>query len=124
MGDKTRTRRYLIDGEALARGIFLGAAIIHMLPDAASPFYCNAVGNIAYPYTFVIAIIVVWLLSLLRQVGLRICQHQSHSVPHRHWQPYLLMLVLCIHSFIVGGALGVSDNVASILVLTFSGYCT
>lgn len=118
-GDKSRTRRYLIDGEALARGIFLGAAIIHMLPDAASHF-TDVVGDVDYPYMFVIALLTVWLLSLLKQVGFRICQDHASQIPHQHWQPYLLMLVLSVHSFIVGGALGISDNVTSVLVLTLA----
>ena len=82
LGDKPDARRWLIDGEAFARGIFLSAAIIHMLPDAEANLV-EAVGKVNYPYTFMIAIVTVWLLCLLRQTALRICQHTSSQI-HRH----------------------------------------
>ncbi len=115
LGDKPNARRWLIDGEAFARGIFLSAAIIHMLPSAEQGLH-DALGRVTYPYTFVIAIVTVWLLYLLRQAALRICQHTSSQI-HRHLQPYLLLLVLCIHSIILGGALGISDSVANTVAI-------
>ncbi|MCD6055384.1 MAG: hypothetical protein K0R12_346 [Gammaproteobacteria bacterium] len=118
MDSRDAERNWLIDGEAFARGIFLSAAVIHMLPSAEHDF-ALAAGNSHYPYTFVIAVLTVFLMALLRQVALRICQHKSTSI-HHHWQPYLLMLVLCIHSLIVGGALGNTPALASFIVLSIA----
>lgn len=118
IGKKPDARQWLIDGEAFARGIFLSAAIIHMLPDAEESLHA-AIGDVHYPYTFVLAIVTVWLFNLLRQAALRICQHTSSHI-HQHIQPYSLMLVLCIHSIIFGGALGISDNIANTIAIAMA----
>ena len=88
--------------EALASGVFLGAALLHMLPDSVHGFM--AMGY-HYPYPFLILGSVFLLLLLIEQ-------YQQFS----GGMILLSTLLLSIHSFLEGAALGVSLFSTALLI--------
>lgn len=97
--------------EAFACGIFLGAALIHMLGDAASEF---ARAQIHYPLAYLIAGIVFLALLWL--------EHLSHELQHHdggsgNSLAILAVVMLGVHSYLEGAALGLSLTVSVMLML-------
>jgi len=92
-----------------AGGVFLGAALLHMLPDAIAQFQQFA-PNEDYPvFSLIIAIGFLFVLLL-----------DKVMVSSRHGlggggavYPYILMLTLSIHSVITGIAMGLEDKIVS-----------
>jgi hypothetical protein len=98
-------------GEALANGVFLGAGLVHMLSDSAQGF---AKLGFDYPWAFVIcgATFLLFLLS----------EHISFFVKEQNRNQSLFIAVsstimLSIHSFFAGAALGVIGNLDLSLIL-------
>ena len=97
---------------AFAGGVFLGAALMHMLPDAKANFD-SAWADVEYPY-YTLVVALGFLLVLLLDKGVTPPRSSSGSV-----YPYLLALVLSVHSVIAGIALGLETHLigaAAILV--------
>jgi solute carrier family 39 (zinc transporter), member 1/2/3 len=89
------------DAEALTTGIFLGAGLIHMLGDATAGF---AAQGVSYPWPVFLAGVV--LLALL---GL---EHVGHGTREATSLAALATLMLSIHSFLAGAALGTATKAA------------
>ncbi len=101
-----------------AGGVFLGAALMHMLPDALENFTAFF-PDLDYPlFTFVAAI--SFFLVLLLDKG--VTSSRANSGTHADSgpvYPYLLALILSIHSIITGIALGLEQHIiaaAAILI--------
>lgn len=99
-------------GNAFAGGVFLGAGLIHMLPDAQSGFQ-SIVGDSDYPWFALICVLGFLVIFFLERVLL----HHSHDtaliespVSKHTLYPFVLMFVLSIHSIIAGIALGIEDR--------------
>lgn len=98
-------------GEALASGIFLGAGLIHMLGEASGGF--NRLGY-EYPIAFLLAggmfLVLLWFEHLGREM------HE-----HKHGETtgfaQLTVIMLSVHSFLEGTALGLSDSLSLMLVI-------
>jgi zinc transporter 1/2/3 len=91
-------------GESFAAGIFLGAGLLHMLPDAARDFF-NA--GYHYPLPFLIA-----ALSFLTLLFL---EHLSHAIKTQI--ALLTLIMLAIHSLLEGAAVGLStDFITSFMI--------
>jgi zinc transporter 1/2/3 len=88
---------------AFAGGVFLGAALMHMLPDARNNLE-SVFPDMEYPYYTLVAA-VGFLLVLLLDKGVTLPRSNSGSV-----YPYLLALVLSVHSVITGIALGLESS--------------
>jgi zinc transporter 1/2/3 len=136
-----------------AGGVFLGAGILHMLPDAEIQF---AVFKLDYPFAllgFVVGLSLIFLLEkvvlasdndneqtalLSPQVNEDVMvyhyphydhhQHHHHHHHHQHHKhhlsdrdrsvfAYVIGIVLSLHSFLEGTALGIEDNIADATVL-------
>jgi zinc transporter 1/2/3 len=95
--------RILELGDAFASGIFLGAALFHMLPDAISSF-SEIVPTIHYPLAESFCAAGFLLLLFLE----RLSHFASADKSHQHSLPYMLAIILVIHSLIEGAALGVN----------------
>ncbi len=100
-------------GDAFASGIFLGAGLFHMLPDAITNF-TEIMPNTSYP--------IAELFCALGFVLLLFLERLSHFSPnakndHPHSLPYMLALILVIHSLIEGAALGVNVTLAATTVI-------
>ncbi len=97
-------------GEALASGIFLGAAFFHMLPDAIRLF-SHLYGTLNYPVPEVICVAGFLLLLFLERLSLGNASIQSTSIP------YILALILIIHAVTEGAALGIGSTLAETVML-------
>lgn len=97
-------------GEALASGIFLGAAFFHMLPDAVEIFE-QIYGVVAYPIPEAICVLGFLLLLFLERLSL------SNTVQSKNSIPYILALILIIHALTEGAALGIGLTVAETFML-------
>lgn len=88
-------------GEALASGIFLGAAFFHMLPDAINMF-SHLYGSLTYPVPEAICVGAFLFLLFLERLSLT-----SELIRSKNSIPYLLTGILIIHALIEGAALGI-----------------
>ncbi len=104
-------------GETLATGVFLGAALLHMLPEANSLF--TQIGY-HYPYAYLITGLTFLLFLWLEHLGKELYQHQHHEHPAF---ALLAWSMLSVHSFILGTALGFSQNY-SIAIMLFLAIIT
>lgn len=95
-------------GEALASGIFLGAAFFHMLPDAIKLFN-QLYGPERYPFPELIC--VLGFLSLL------FLERASLSTSAKNTIPYIITLTLVIHALTEGAALGIGSTLSETIML-------
>lgn len=96
--------------DAFASGIFLGAALFHMLPDAITVFG-ERLHGVTYPVAE--AFCAAGFLILLFLERLSGCSdHHNHN-----GLPLMFALILVIHALIEGMALGVSSSAATFSVL-------
>ncbi|MEM1244428.1 MAG: ZIP family metal transporter [Pseudomonadota bacterium] len=98
-------------GQALASGVFLGAGLIHMLGDANADFMTL---HYNYPIAFVIAGSVFLLFLALEHLGNEFYEHKDK---HHSGFAIIAFVLLSIHSLFAGAALGLSSNLAIVLVL-------
>lgn len=102
-------------GNAFAGGIFLGAGLLHMLPDSIDNFK-NLGLQIDYPFAALIAGVGFIFVLFLEKVLIR--EESSILADGKETQfPFVLFLVLAIHSIIAGMALGLESGIASGLVI-------
>lgn len=99
-------------GEALASGIFLGAAFFHMLPDALHGF-ANLYPTQHYPIAELITVGGFLFLLLLERLALSQKQESTSFFA----VPYLLALILIVHALTEGMALGIGTSLAETLLL-------
>lgn len=98
-------------GETLATGVFLGAALMHMLPEANTGF----VGmGYHYPFAFIITGAVFLFFLWFEHLGKELYQH--HETNHPAFA-ILAWAMLSIHSIMLGTALGLNHNNSLIIML-------
>ena len=97
--------------EALASGIFLGAAFFHMLPDAIRGF-ATIYPGVTYPVPELVCVGGFLLLLFLERISL--VNHHAHS---KNFVPYILALTLIIHALSEGAALGLETAYAETTML-------
>lgn len=97
-------------GEAIASGIFLGAAFFHMLPDAIKLF--DQLYGFSYPIPEVICVFGFLLLLFLERLShANACIHTTPSIP------YILAIILIFHAIIEGAALGIGATLSETVML-------
>ena len=97
--------------EAGASGVFLGAALFHMLPAAQLSF--KALNLASYPYAILFCVIgFLFLLITERLVNARSDKRQAHRLT-----ALLLMVMLSFHSLIEGAALGINSLFSNTMVI-------
>lgn len=110
-------------GEALAAGVFLGAALLHLLPDATERYYQL---HYNYPISFFYAGCAFLLLLLIEHIGREFYQAKNcQNEQHKHAAmtqdgrsfAIIAVLMLSIHSFLAGAALGLSTNLTDLIVI-------
>jgi len=99
-------------GDAFASGVFLSAALLHLLPESEQGF-TQALGAINYP---IAQLIITFIVLLTMERGVLIYGHM-HQTNHNLSTPILLTLVLTIHSFVEGAAIGISSTFAGAFVI-------
>tara|TARA_R110000868_G_scaffold8205_3_gene42566 strand:+ start:154292 stop:155128 length:837 start_codon:yes stop_codon:yes gene_type:complete len=98
-------------GESLAAGVFLGAGLLHMLGDSAQEF--NQLGY-HYPIPFLLAGIMFLFLLWLEHLGREMQEHKGAGHPGF---AVLAFVMLSIHSFLAGAALGLSATWSVFIVI-------
>ncbi len=89
-------------GETLATGVFLGAALLHMLPEANDMF--TRLGY-RYPFANIITGVVFLLFLWFEHLGKELYHHdRTHPA-----FALVAWLMLSIHSLVLGAALGLSQ---------------
>ncbi|WP_028388344.1 ZIP family metal transporter [Legionella fairfieldensis] len=98
-------------GETLATGIFLGAALLHMLPESNLLF--NAKGY-HYPLAYIVTGAVFLFFLWFEHLGKELYHHQNATHP-----AFAIMAwaMLSIHSIMLGAALGLNHNNSMIIML-------
>lgn len=104
---RPKHHHFLDFGDAFASGIFLGAALFHMLPEARHAFH-QTLNQIEYPLAELFCAVGFILLLFLERLSLR-----SNNHKHQLTVPYLAAGTLIIHSLIEGAALGVNTELAT-----------
>lgn len=98
-------------GETLATGVFLGAGLLHMLPDANALFHSM---GYTYPFAFIITGIVFLLFLWLEHLGEVLYHHRDSRHPSF---ALLAWSMLSIHSLMLGAALGLNNNNSVVIML-------
>ena len=98
-------------GETLATGVFLGAALLHMLPESNTIFISM---GYTYPFAYLITGITFLLFLWLEHLGKELYHH--HDAAHPAFA-ILAWLMLSIHSLVLGTALGFSNEYSLVIML-------
>lgn len=98
-------------GETLATGVFLGAALLHMLPEANVMFIHM---GYRYPFAYIITGIVFLLFLWFEHLGKELYHHRDKSHP-----AFALLAwgMLSFHSLVLGTALGFSHEYPLVIML-------
>jgi zinc transporter ZupT len=116
MSVKPRGRDLLQLGTAFAAGVILGVGIIHLIGDGIENI-TDAIGDHEYPFSLLFTGIGILIVVLLGKVLVR-GKSEEDSSDDAH--PYLIMIVLGVHSIIAGIALGLEPTVSASLLLLFA----
>lgn len=108
---RPKQNRLMELGDAFASGIFLGAALFHMLPDATHGFQ-ETLGTVNFPIAEFFCAGGFMLLLLLERLSF-----SSPRTNHNLTIPYLVAITLIIHSLIEGAALGVNTQFATASII-------
>lgn len=95
--------------EALASGVFLGAAFFHMLPEAVKQF---APLRIEFPFPEFIAVLGFLVPLFLERISLA-----SDTIHSTKSIAYIIFFVLGIHAFTEGAAVGVGSALSETLLI-------
>lgn len=98
-------------GETLATGVFLGAALLHMLPESTAMFHRL---GYHYPFAYLITGGIFLLFLWLEHVGKELYHH--HDAAHPAFA-ILAWIMLSIHSLVLGTALGFSQEYSLVIML-------
>ena len=105
-------KRQMIWGNAFAGGVFLGAGLLHMLPDAQENFEIFARG-VDFPFPFLV-VGTGFLFVLMLEKTTLVSFATTKNIPlKRNIYPFLLCFILSIHSIIAGMALGLETTLLS-----------
>jgi zinc transporter 1/2/3 len=114
-GSSVRSGRLLNRGNGFSAGIFLGAGLIHMLGDAQNDFSKIAPD---YPYALLIAGAGFLAVLCLEMVILRGREDVGAMAAEGGGvYPFLLTVVLSVHSLIAGTAVGLETSSAATFAL-------
>lgn len=114
LSDSTHTEHAdLPIGETLATGVFLGAALLHMLPDADKLF---TKFGFEYPLALLITGIVFLLFLWFEHLGDVLYHKHGNKTSHPAFA-IVAWLMLSIHSLVLGTALGLSHEYSMQIML-------
>lgn len=108
---KTSHGHEFLQGESLAAGVFLGAGLIHMLGSAAQSFHAL---HISYPVPFLLTGLTFLLLLLLEHISREV--YKKEGAANASFA-ILAVVMLSIHSFLTGAALGLTTSLSMFLII-------
>lgn len=98
-------------GETLATGVFLGAALLHMLPESSQLFQAR---GYSYPLAYLITGALFLLFLWFEHLGKELYHHRDATHPSF---ALLAWCMLSVHSIMLGAALGLNHNNSMIILL-------
>ena len=98
-------------GETMATGVFLGAALLHMLPEANALFQTM---GYHYPLAFLLTGAVFLFFLWFEHLGKELYHHKNASHPAF---ALLAWSMFSIHSIMLGAALGLNNSNSMIIML-------
>jgi solute carrier family 39 (zinc transporter), member 1/2/3 len=101
-------------GDAFASGVFLSAALLHLLPEASEKL--GAFYN--YPLAGLICVSTCILLLIIER-GIFI-YNNSYFANNKQLVPIFLILLLSIHSLVEGAAIGINSNFIETFTIFFA----
>ncbi len=101
-------------GDSLATGVFLGVALLHMLPESNVTF--KSMGY-DYPFAYIITGAVFLIFLWFEHLGEVLYHHRERNHPAF---ALLAWSMLSLHSVMVGAALGLSHSHSLVLMLFFA----
>lgn len=107
---------FLVLCDAFASGVFLSAALLHLLPDSVSTFNSIYGGTYPLPYFICIATCVL-LLIMERMLSI---YSKNHLPNNKVMVPIFLILLLTIHSLVEGAAIGANTNLFETMAIFFA----
>lgn len=108
--------RWLSWGNAFSGGVFLGAGLMHLLPDSRDTFRAAGITD-DFPLGFMLAGVGFLGILILEKVALK-GRDLSTMDMHTQGSSWVLFLVLSIHSIIAGISLGLeTGTIASLAIL-------
>lgn len=114
---KTRAH-WLHLGDAFAGGVFLSAALLHLLPDANNQFKEILSKDDTYPFAYLICI-VAFICLLIIERGIS-AYDKNREVKNKNLSSFLLVLLLGIHSLVEGAAIGAGNNLIETSMIFFA----
>ena len=99
-------------GETLATGVFLGAALLHMMPESNALFHHMGYN---YPFAYLITGGIFLLFLWFEHIGKELYHH--HDTATHPAFAILAWLMLSIHSLVLGTALGFSHEYSLVIML-------
>ena len=108
---KTNKEQSFPIAESLAAGVFLGAGLMHMLGTSSNAFYHL---NYNYPFAFLLAGVTFLFLLWLEHIGREIVTHKGAASGSF---AILATVMLSIHAFLMGAALGLSGSLSLAIVI-------
>ena len=107
------SRRFFSLGNAFAGGIFVGAALIHLLPDGAEKLETIS----GYPLAGLLAAMGLALLLLIDRVAFSHQDLEEQLDGAGSASPYVLTIILSVHSIIAGTSLGLETHISTSVVI-------
>jgi len=105
----TSRERHLHWGNAFSGGVFFGVGLLHMIPDALEHFK-NFAPDFQFPIIFFIAGFGFIFILFLEKVVAGGQEGIGRLLGSRPLYPFMLALILSIHSLIAGSVLGLEDT--------------
>ncbi|MDR1057779.1 MAG: ZIP family metal transporter [Coxiellaceae bacterium] len=102
--------------DAFASGIFLSAALLHLLPDAVTKF--DMIYGGLYPFPYLICITTFALLLIMEHIIT--IYSRNHLTNNKAMVPVFLLTLLTIHSLIEGAAIGANTNILEAMAIFFA----
>lgn len=109
-----RNQRLLEIGDAFADGIFLGAAVFHLFPNALHGLISQLSVSLAYILAVLLVMAGFSFLYFLERLFVR---HDNELTTASHVSAWMLAGMLSAHAFIAGAALGISDTITSVSII-------
>lgn len=107
-------------GEAFAAGIFLGASLLHMLPDAVANLTAQT-SIWRYPLSLIFCSMGFFIMQLIATLGdtVHLKNHATEAPTSHAGVAYMLLIILSFHSILVGITLGLEGRLfAAVIILT------
>jgi zinc transporter 1/2/3 len=107
------SRRFFSLGNAFAGGVFLGAGLIHLLPDGARKLATVS----TFPIGGLLAAAGFALLLLIDRVLFSHHDLEASAGAGSSSYPYVLTVILSVHSIIAGTSLGLETHITTSIVI-------